>query len=46
MFSKIFGGPKMLDSHVHIEHQPYSLELIDNMVKVAQFKGIDELNLS
>ena len=35
----------MLDSHVHIEHQPYSLELIDNMVKVAQFKGVDEINL-
>ena len=35
----------MLDSHVHIEHQPYSLELIENMVKVAKSKGIDEINL-
>ena len=36
----------MLDSHIHIEHQPYSLELIDNMVKVALSRNVDEINLS
>lgn len=35
----------MLDGHVHIEKQPYSLELIENMVRVALNKGIDELNI-
>ena len=35
----------MLDSHIHIEHQPYSLELIDNMVKVALSRNVDEINI-
>ena len=35
----------MLDSHIHFEHQPYDLKLIDDMVNVALSKGIDELNL-
>ena len=33
----------MIDGHIHIEHQPYTLELIDKMVEVALEKGIDEL---
>lgn len=34
---------KVIDGHIHIEHQPFNLELIDNMVKVAIEKGINEL---
>ena len=33
----------MIDGHIHINNQPYCLELIDNMIKIAQEKGIDEL---
>lgn len=35
----------MKDAHIHIEHQPYSLELIDNMVDVALENGIDNINI-
>ena len=35
----------MLDGHIHIHNQPYDLETIDNMVRVAMEKGIDELNI-
>ena len=34
---------RVIDGHIHIEHQPFDLELIENMVKVAQEKGINEL---
>ena len=33
----------MIDGHIHIENQPYTLELIDKMVEVALEKKIDEL---
>lgn len=35
----------MIDGHIHIEKQNYDLELINNMVKVAISKGLDELNI-
>ena len=35
----------MIDGHIHIENQPYSIELINNMVKTAIEKGIDEINV-
>lgn len=33
----------MLDGHIHIHNQPYTLETINNMVSIALEKGIDEL---
>lgn len=33
----------MIDGHVHIEHQPYTLELIQKMVDTAISKNVDEL---
>ena len=33
----------MIDGHIHIHRQPYSLELISNMVSIALEKEIDEL---
>ena len=33
----------MIDGHIHIENQPYTLDLIDKMVEVALEKKIDEL---
>ena len=35
----------MIDGHIHIEKQNYDLELVENMVKVAISKGLDELNI-
>lgn len=35
----------MKDAHIHFDKQEYSLELIENMVRVAQSRGVDELNL-
>ena len=33
----------MLDGHIHIHNQPFSLSLINDMIKIAVEKGIDEL---
>ncbi|MCR5309374.1 MAG: histidinol-phosphatase HisJ family protein [Bacilli bacterium] len=33
----------MIDGHIHFEKQPYSLEIVENMVKTAMEKGIDEI---
>lgn len=35
----------MLDGHVHIHNQPYSLDTIEKMVEVAISKGVDEINI-
>lgn len=35
----------MIDGHIHFHKQPYSLDVIDEMVSVAKEKGIDELYL-
>ena len=35
----------MIDGHVHFHGQPYTLETIDNMMKVALEKGVTELYL-
>jgi len=33
----------MIDGHIHINKQPYTLETIENMVRVAISKGVDEI---
>lgn len=33
----------MIDGHIHFHNQPYTLETIENMVKSAISKGIDEI---
>ena len=33
----------MIDGHIHFEKQPYSLDIVESMVKVAMEKGIDEI---
>ena len=35
----------MIDGHIHFHSQPYTLELLNKMIKVAQEKGITELYL-
>lgn len=35
----------VIDGHIHFEHQPYSLELIDRMVETAIKNGVTELHL-
>lgn len=35
----------MKDTHIHIEHQPYTLKTIEKMVAAAQARNIDELYL-
>ena len=33
----------MIDGHIHFEKQPYTLEVVENMVKTAMEKEIDEI---
>ena len=33
----------MIDGHIHFEKQPYTLEIVENMVRTAMEKGIDEI---
>ena len=33
----------MIDGHIHFEKQPYSLDIVESMVKTAMEKGIDEI---
>lgn len=33
----------MIDGHIHFEKQPYTLEIVESMVKTAMEKGVDEI---
>lgn len=33
----------MIDGHIHFEKQPYTLEIVESMVKTAMSKNIDEI---
>lgn len=33
----------MKDCHIHFEKQPYTIDTVDNMVKTAESRGIDEI---